>query len=80
MEQWRRDLAAAEIEAHLKLNGIDAASMNVEVFVQARDLFVLFDSLMLSAQSRRVTLLREIATRRAAVRQPRGTPARVSAQ
>jgi hypothetical protein len=61
VEQWRQDpVAAAEIEAQLKLNGIDAASINVEVFVQARDLFVKFGSLMLSAQSRRVTLLREI--------------------
>jgi hypothetical protein len=71
--------AAAVIEAHLESNGVGAAAINVEVFVQARDLFVLFDSLMLSAQSRRVVLLREIAARRAAVRQPRGTPVRVSA-
>jgi hypothetical protein len=80
VEQWRRDpVAAAEIEAHPKLNRIDAASINVEVFAQARDLFVLFDSLMLSAQGRRVALLREIAARRAAVRQHRGTPFRISA-
>jgi hypothetical protein len=57
VEQWRRDpVAAAEIEAHLKSNGVDAAAINVEVFVQARDLLVLFDSLMLSAQSRRIAL------------------------
>jgi hypothetical protein len=80
VEQWRDDpAAAAEIEAYLKSKGIDAASINIEVFVQARDLFVLFDSLMHSAQSRRIVLLREIAARRTASRQARGTRISVSA-
>jgi hypothetical protein len=80
VEQWRDDpTAAAEIEAHLKSHGIDATSINIEVFVQARDLFVMFDSLMHSAQSRRIVLLREIATRRAFSRQARGTRISVSA-
>ncbi len=80
VEQWRDDpTAAAEIEARLKSYGIDATSINVEVFVQARDLFVMFDSLMHSAQSRRIALLREIAARRAISRQARGTRISVSA-
>jgi hypothetical protein len=80
VEQWRDDpTAAAEIEARLKSHGIDAASINIEVFVQARDLFVMFDSLMHSAQSRRIVLLREIAARRAVPRQARGTRLSVSA-
>ena len=65
-EQWRVDpKAAAEIEARLGSHGIDASSINIEVFVQARDLYIMFDSLIHSAQSRRIMLLREIATRRA---------------
>ncbi len=65
VEQWR--------------DGIDEASINIEVFIQARDLFVMFDSLMHSAQSRRIALLREIAARRAISRQAQGTRISVSA-
>jgi len=80
VEQWRDDpTAAAEIEARLKLHGIDAASINLEVFVQARDLFVMFDSLIHSVQSRRIVLLREIAARRTVSRQARGARISVSA-
>jgi hypothetical protein len=80
VEQWRNDpTAAAEIEARLKSHGMDAVSINIEVFVQARDLFVMFDSLMHSAQSRRVGLLREIDARRAVSRQARRTRIPVSA-
>jgi hypothetical protein len=80
VEQWREDpKAAAEIEARLKSYGIDATSINIDVFVQARDLFVMFDSLMHSAQSRRCALLREITARRAVSRQIRGTRITVSA-
>jgi hypothetical protein len=80
VEQWRDDpTAAAEIESRLESKGIDAASINIEVFVQARDLFVMFDSLMHSVQSRRIVLLREIATRRAVPREARGTRISISA-
>jgi hypothetical protein len=80
MEQRRDDpTAAAEIEAHLESHGIDTASINIEVFVKACDLFGMFDSLMHSAQSRRFVLLREIAARRAFSRQARGTRISVSA-
>jgi hypothetical protein len=71
-EQWRDDpTAATEIEARLKSRGIDATSISIEVFVQARDLFVMFDSLMHSAQSRRIVLLQEIAARRTVSSQAR---------
>jgi hypothetical protein len=40
MEQWRDDpTAAAEIEAHLEAHGIDTASIKIEVFIKACDLF-----------------------------------------
>ena len=79
-EQWRDDpTAAVEIETRLKSKGIDATSINIEVFLQARDLFLMFNSLMHSAQSRRSVLLREIAARRAVSRQARGTRNSVSA-
>ena len=78
VEQWREDpTAAAEIEARLKSKGIDAASINIEVFLQARDLFVMFDSMMHSAQRRQIILLRELASRRAVSTQTR--PKRISA-
>jgi hypothetical protein len=80
VEQWRVDpTAAADIEAHLESHGIDASSNNVEVFVQARDLFLTFDSLMQSAQSHRVALLREISAHRAISRQARGHRMSISA-
>jgi hypothetical protein len=63
--EWRCDPEAAlDIEARLNRNGIDSADINAEVLVQARTLFLLFDQLMQSAQSRRIGLLREISIRR----------------
>jgi len=77
VELWRGDpIAAAEIEARLKSHGIDATSINIEVFVQAHDLFVMFDTLIHSAQSRRLILLREIAARRTVPRKARETISR----
>jgi hypothetical protein len=68
-EQWRDDpKAAAEIEARLRSKGIGEMSINTELFVQARELYIMFDSLTNSAQNRRMTLLREIAARRALTR------------
>jgi hypothetical protein len=64
-EQWRSDRGAAdEIEARLARHGFDLTSITAEVFVQARDVFDMFDGLMQSAQSRRLMLLREINIRR----------------
>jgi hypothetical protein len=56
--------AAGEIEARLERHGFDVVAINAEVFIQARDAFAMFDNLMHSAQSRRITLLREINARR----------------
>jgi hypothetical protein len=63
--EWRDDPeAAAEIEARLQRHGFDAAAINAEVFVQARDTFAIFDELMQRAQHRRILLLREMSVRR----------------
>jgi hypothetical protein len=63
--EWRDDSNAAdEIEARLNQHGFDAAAINAEVFYQAREIFSMFDQLMLSAQNRRMSLLREISSRR----------------
>ncbi len=63
--EWRDDSEAAlEIEARLYRSGLDPIAINAEVFVRARELFVMFDQLMHSAQSRRIGLLREISIRR----------------
>jgi hypothetical protein len=63
--QWRDDPAAAtEIETRLASFGFDARSIDLEVIIQAREIFVMFDSLMHSAQNRRIFLLREINGRR----------------
>jgi hypothetical protein len=62
---WRHDReAAAEIEARLASHGFDQNMINAEVFVQAREVFLVFESLRISAQQRRIFLLREINGRR----------------
>jgi hypothetical protein len=62
--EWRNDQEAAiEIESHLDRNGFDAIDINAEAFVQARELFDMFDQLMIAAQRRRMVLLREISIR-----------------
>ncbi len=62
---WREDHEAAmQIEARLDRNGFEAIDINAEVFVQAREVFLMFDQLMHSAQNRRIRLLREISHRR----------------
>lgn len=62
---WRVDpVAAVEIETRLLANGMDAGAINVEVFAQARELYVLFDTLLTAAQNRRMQLLREFEIRR----------------
>jgi hypothetical protein len=69
-EQWRSDRRAAdEIEARLARHGFDLTSITAEVFVQARDVFDMFDGLMQTAQSRRLVLLREINIRREITKQ-----------
>ncbi len=70
--EWRDDREAAiEIEARLNRSGFDAIDVNAEVFVQARELFDMFDQLMIAAQRRRIGLLREISIRHQFVRRVR---------
>ena len=70
--EWRDDReAAVEIEARLDRGGFDAIDINAEVFVQARELFEMFDQLIQLAQNRRIGLLREISIRREFARRAR---------
>jgi hypothetical protein len=70
--QWRNDQAAAtEIEARLASLGFDARAIDLEVVVQAKEIFVMFDALMHSAQNRRIFLLREINARRSIAKRVR---------
>ncbi len=70
--EWREEKeAATEIEARLDRNGFDAIDINTEVFVQALELFPMFDQLMHSAQYRRIGVLREISIRREFARRVR---------
>jgi hypothetical protein len=58
---WRTDpMAATEIETRLGAYGFDQRALNTEVYVQAREIFVLFESLLNAAQTKRLLLLREI--------------------
>jgi hypothetical protein len=58
--EWRDDReVATEIEARLDRCGFDAIDINAEAIVQARELFDLFDQLMIAAQRRRIGLLRK---------------------
>jgi hypothetical protein len=62
---WRTDpQAASEIEARLAAYGIDQHAINAESFVQAREIFFLFQALIDTAQMRRVSILREIRFQR----------------
>lgn len=71
--EWRDDPEAAiDIEARLYRSGIDSIDLNAEVFVQAREVFQMFDQLIQLAQNRRMGLLREISVRREFARRARG--------
>jgi hypothetical protein len=62
---WSSDVAAgAEIENRLACYGVDALAINSAVHVQASDLYLMFEGLIISAQHRRTTLLREINNHR----------------
>jgi hypothetical protein len=70
--KWRGDSKAAlEIENRLASHGFDATSIDMEVIIQAREIFIMFDSLMHSAQTRRILLLREIEERRLSAKRGR---------
>jgi len=62
---WRVDpMAASEIEARLAAYGYDSHAINTQVYLQARDVFLVFEALLNSAQNRRLSLLREMTKRR----------------
>ncbi|WP_439369401.1 hypothetical protein [Bradyrhizobium sp. DASA03120] len=62
---WRIDpIAASEIDARLAAYGFDANAINTEVYVQAREILVLFEGLLNAAQTKRMLLLREIRNQR----------------
>ncbi|QIG91088.1 hypothetical protein [Bradyrhizobium sp. 6(2017)] len=62
---WRLDpVATTEIEARLASYGFDQHSINTDVYVQAREVFVLFEGLLNAAQARRLLLIREIRRHR----------------
>ncbi|WP_409192576.1 hypothetical protein [Bradyrhizobium sp. RDM4] len=62
---WRIDAAAAtEIDTRLANYGFDQHAISVEVYVQVREMFVLFEGLLNSAQAKRILLLREIRNQR----------------
>jgi hypothetical protein len=62
---WRMDPATAtEIETRLAAYGFDQDAINAEAYAQARELFLMFESLLVSTQNRRTILLREINNQR----------------
>lgn len=69
---WQLDASAAlDIEARLRSYGFDQHAISMEVYVQAREILALFDSLLNGAQLRRLMLIREInALRNPARRHP----------
>jgi hypothetical protein len=61
-DDWASDPnAAREIEARLESRGYDQHVINMSTHVQTRELFIMFESLLTSAQNRRLFLLREIS-------------------
>src|SRR3954451_17470017 len=62
---WRSDNGAAdEIESRLLAHGFDQPKISAESLVQAREFFFLFQSLLDTAQSRRMSVLRDIKAMR----------------
>jgi hypothetical protein len=62
---WRLDpIAADEMEARLASYGFDQHAIGLEVYVQAREIFTLFETLLNAAQLRRLFLLKAINSRR----------------
>jgi hypothetical protein len=62
---WRVDsVVSTEIELRLVAHGFDQDAINVEVYAQAREPFLMFESLLVSTQNRRTILLRDIANHR----------------
>jgi hypothetical protein len=77
--EWQTDPdAAADIEARLAAFGIDQQAINAESFNQAREYFLLFQALLDAAQSRRISLLREIKLHRATANAPSSAKAKAN--
>lgn len=58
---WRIDpIVTTEIDARLAAHGFDQHAISTEVYVQAREMVALFESLLSAAQTKRMLLLREI--------------------
>jgi len=58
---WQLDASAAlDIEARLRSYGFDQHAISMEVYVQAREILTLFESLLNGAQLRRLMLLKDI--------------------
>jgi hypothetical protein len=58
---WQVDpIAAAEIDSRLAAYGFDQDYINVEVYVQAREMFIVFEGLLNAAQLKRSIILKEI--------------------
>jgi len=58
---WRLDpITMTEIDARLASYGFDQHAITTEVYVQAHEMFVLFEGLLNAAQTKRMLLLREI--------------------
>jgi hypothetical protein len=64
--------SGGSIEARLARHGFDQHSINVEVYLQAREIFLVFEALLNTAQNRRMSLLREIKDQRWPRRVPKG--------
>src|SRR5271166_5418592 len=61
LSRWIYPIAATEIDARLASHGFDQHAINTEVYLQARETFVLFESLLNAAQTKRMLLLRKIS-------------------
>ncbi|WP_029079909.1 hypothetical protein [Bradyrhizobium sp. th.b2] len=58
---WRSDRTAAhDIEARLATYGFDQQALNLEVFIQTSEIFLMFEGLLIAAQKRRTLLLKDI--------------------
>ncbi|MCP3460027.1 hypothetical protein [Bradyrhizobium sp. CCGUVB23] len=62
---WQIDpVATTEIDARLAAYGFDQHAITTEVYVQAREVLVLLEGLLNTAQTKRLLLLREIRNQR----------------
>ncbi|WP_247356335.1 hypothetical protein [Bradyrhizobium sp. 160] len=58
---WQLDRSAAvEIETRLRSYGFDQHALNMEVYIQAREILSLFEALLNGTQLRRLLLIREL--------------------